>query len=82
MAANRAGVGHLPEAISAGTIGQLRNSALVDQAVADLRPLHLPSTFPEVFIRSNAGFDCILGNPPWEEATVEELGFWAPRFPG
>ena len=28
------------------------------------------------------GFDCILGNPPWEEATVEELGFWALRYPG
>lgn len=24
----------------------------------------------------------MVGNPPWEEATVEELGFWALRFPG
>ena len=38
--------------------------------------------FPEVFIRDRPGFDCILGNPPWEEATVEELGFWALRYPG
>jgi len=82
VAANRAGVSHLPEAIKADTIRQLRSSQLVDQAVADLQPLHLPSTFPEVFIRENPGFDCILGNPPWEEATVEELGFWALRFPG
>ncbi|MCB9404896.1 MAG: hypothetical protein H6519_10740 [Microthrixaceae bacterium] len=82
VAANRAGVGTLPEAIKADTIHDLRSSPLVGEAVTDLQPLHLPSAFPEVFIRENPGFDCILGNPPWEEATVEELGFWALRFPG
>lgn len=48
----------------------------------ELRALHFPIAFPEVFLRETPGFDCILGNPPWEEATVEELGFWALRFPG
>lgn len=48
----------------------------------DLKSLHFPVKFPEVFLRDRSGFDCILGNPPWEEATVEELGFWAARFPG
>jgi hypothetical protein len=47
-----------------------------------LRALHFPVAFPEVFLRERPGFDCILGNPPWEEATVEKLNFWALRFPG
>ena len=50
--------------------------------ISDLRPLHFPAAFPEVFARERPGFDCILGNPPFQEATVEELGFWALRFPG
>ena len=24
----------------------------------------------------------ILGNPPWQEATIEEHAFWARHFPG
>jgi hypothetical protein len=48
----------------------------------DLQALHFPIVFPEVFLRDRPGFDCILGNPPWEEATVEELGFFVLRQPG
>lgn len=44
--------------------------------------LHFPVAFPEVFLRDRPGFDALVGNPPWEEATVEKLGFWALRFPG
>lgn len=54
----------------------------VADIISDLRPLHFPAAFPEVFVRESPGFDCILGNPPFEEAMVEELGFWALRFPG
>lgn len=45
-------------------------------------PLHFPIAFPEVFLRDRAGFDVILGNPPWEEATIEEDRFWARYQPG
>ena len=48
----------------------------------ELRSLHFPLVFPEVFLRRKSGFDCILGNPPWEKLHVEEHGFWALRFPG
>jgi hypothetical protein len=41
-----------------------------------LQPAHLPYLFPEVFLRENPGFDVLLGNPPWEEITVEENKFW------
>jgi hypothetical protein len=48
----------------------------------DLNALHVPIAFPEVFLREPAGFDCILGNPPWEKLQVERHHFWALRFPG
>lgn len=51
-------------------------------ALAPLNPLHFPVAFPEVFLRSRPGFDVILGNPPWQEATIEEHAFWARHFPG
>lgn len=47
-----------------------------------LNPIHFPIVFPEVFLRKRAGFDVILGNPPWEEATVEEDRFWTRYQPG
>lgn len=47
-----------------------------------LSPLHFPIAFPEVFLRERPGFDVILGNPPWQEATVEKHAFWARHFPG
>jgi hypothetical protein len=45
-------------------------------------PLHFPAAFPEVFDSENAGFDVILGNPPWEKAKIETHEFWARHFPG
>ena len=56
--------------------------AVARQALDGLHPLHFPIAFPEVFLRDRPGFDVIVGNPPWEEATVEELAFWARHFPG
>jgi len=52
------------------------------KALLGLEPLHFPIAFPEVFLRSRPGFDVIVGNPPWQEATVEEHAFWARHFPG
>jgi hypothetical protein len=52
------------------------------EALGELRPSHFPIAFPEVFLRERAGFDVIIGNPPWQEATVEEDAFWARHSPG
>ncbi len=54
----------------------------VNQALKHTHVLHFPVAFPEVFLRDRPGFDVILGNPPWKEATVEEHAFWARHFPG
>lgn len=52
------------------------------KAFTDIEPFHFPIAFPEVFSGENPGFDVIIGNPPWEEAMVEEDSFWARHFPG
>lgn len=52
------------------------------QLLAENAPFHFPIAFPEVFLRDRPGFDVILGNPPWEEITLEEKGFWTRFFPG
>jgi hypothetical protein len=54
----------------------------VVEAISRLNPAHFPYLFPEVFIRDNAGFDVLLGNPPWEEPIVAEHKFWNRFFPG
>ena len=46
------------------------------------RFLHWPLEFPGVFHRERPGFDVVVGNPPWNEITVEELAFYALRDPG
>ena len=44
--------------------------------------LHWPLAFPQVFSRERPGFDVVVGNPPWEEVTIEELSFYAMYRPG
>ena len=46
------------------------------------RFFHWPLEFPHVFHRERPGFDVVVGNPPWNEVTVEELAFFALREPG
>ena len=41
--------------------------------------LHWPFTFVEVM--AQGGFDCVLGNPPWEKPHVEDSKWFAPCVP-
>ena len=43
---------------------------------------HWPLEFPTVFHAQHPGFHVVVGNPPWNEITVEELAFYALREPG
>ena len=54
----------------------------VREALDLLRPAHFPVLFPEVFLRSEPGFDVLIGNPPWEEVVFDEPRFWARFSPG
>ena len=56
-----------------------RTSDILDKARSaahEHRFLHWPLAFPRVFTRPRPGFDAVIGNPPWEEVTVERLGFF------
>ena len=55
---------------------------LAHEILEPLTPVHLPISFPEVFMGRYKGFNVILGNPPWEEAVVNEDKFWARYEPG
>jgi hypothetical protein len=82
IVAERLGHAEVPLTLDEAHLLDAVEQSNVRKTVDELGALHFPIAFPEVFIRQRSGFDCILGNPPWEEATVEELGFWALRFPG
>ncbi len=82
IVAARQGAAALPTAFDEADIAANPDLTAAVRLGEQLDTLHFPIAFPEVFLRDRGGFDCILGNPPWEEATVEELGFWAARYPG
>ena len=59
---------------------------LVEDTLAEVRRIanehrffHWHLEFPEVF--ADGGFDCVLGNPPWEVMTLNEMEFFAFRAP-
>lgn len=47
------------------------------QACSEARVFHWPLAFPQVF--AQGGFDCVLGNPPWERIKLQEEEFFATR---
>lgn len=46
-------------------------------ACTEAHVLHWPLAFPQVF--ASGGFDCVLGNPPWERIKLQEEEFFATR---
>lgn len=69
------------------TLESLRESQPVDKvlvervqrAATEYRFFHYHLEFPEVF--NNGGFDCLLGNPPWEKIKLQEKEYFAPIQP-
>lgn len=45
----------------------------------DARVFHWPLRFAHIF--GHGGFDCVLGNPPWERIKLQEQEFFAAREP-
>jgi hypothetical protein len=82
LIATRLGKTSRPEDYSPATIADYKELNEARQVCADLQSLHFPVAFPEVFLRDNPGFDCVVGNPPWEEIVVEEIRFWNSHAPG
>jgi len=56
-------------------VTQAERLARATQRARDARVLHWPLAFVQVFRRG--GFDCVLGNPPWERIKLQEEEFFA-----
>lgn len=48
----------------------------IEKNAQEYKFFHWEIEFPEVFLRSNRGFDCVLGNPPWEAVVLKEKEFF------
>ncbi len=57
---------------------QQQRQAATDACV-QARVFHWPLAFPQVF--AGGGFDCVLGNPPWERIKLQEEEFFSIRHP-
>ena len=82
ITAHRAGACDLPENFDEEVLIRMCQAEAVTDAVNALVPLHFPTAFPEVFVRDRPGFDCLLGNPPWESVVVAEHVWWGIHLPG
>lgn len=56
------------------------NSLISDTAV-DPHSLDWQKKFSDVFSRQNPGFDCVIGNPPWERITLKNREFFDTSAP-
>lgn len=65
---------------------------MVKQLASDYAWFHWHLEFPDVFVSAewipdsastgwDGGFDCVLGNPPWERIKLQEKEFFAARSP-
>ena len=82
ITAHRSGACALPEHFDETVFIRVSGQPAVTEAVDSLAPLHFPAAFPEVFLRDRPGFDCLLGNPPWEKVKVEKKIWWGKHIPG
>ncbi len=51
-------------------------NSLISDPTVDSRALDWQKIFSDVFSRSNPGFDCVIGNPPWERIKLQEREFF------
>ncbi len=68
-----------PHRLADSTHPQHAAVAAARAACKQARVLHWPLAFAQVF--AAGGFDCVLGNPPWERIKLQEEEFFATRHP-
>ena len=83
VAAHRAGACDLPVNFDPSVMERIASGDEVRGAVGELKPVHFPAVFPEVFRREGrSGFDCLIGNPPWEKVVADREVWWGMHLPG
>jgi hypothetical protein len=58
-----------------------RESGNPDEIRQQINPLNWQKQFPDIFSRPNPGFDCVIGNPPWERIKLQEREFFDTSAP-
>lgn len=53
----------------------------IRELAEEFRFFHWFLEFPDVFQRESKGFDCLMGNPPWERIKLQEKEFFEVRSP-
>lgn len=71
-----------PVSVDEESIRAAAQAAGAQATAEEVAALHFPVAFPEVFLRDRPGFDCLLGNPPWDKVLYEPQQFWVTRLPG
>jgi hypothetical protein len=56
-------------------------NSLISDPQIDPLALDWHKAFPDVFARPNPGFDCVIGNPPWERMKLQEREFFDTSAP-
>ena len=83
ITANRAGACTLPLTLDDSKITLQWQRPEIQLALKRFRPIHFPAVFPEVFLRGDySGFDCLIGNPPWDKLVVNREIWWGRLLPG
>jgi hypothetical protein len=66
--------------VTAGSVDS-RTVEMVKSLADENSFFHWHLEFPDVFYRNWPGFDCVLGNPPWERIKLQEKEFFEGRDP-
>ncbi|MDD5327132.1 MAG: N-6 DNA methylase [Phycisphaerae bacterium] len=56
-------------------------NSLISESSIDPRALDWQKKLPDIFSRPNPGFDCVIGNPPWERMKLQEREFFDTSAP-
>jgi hypothetical protein len=70
--------GHLNDLAGGGSL-PAELAAETERLARQYQFFHWHLAFPEVF--AQGGFDCVLGNPPWERVKIQEKEWFAERSP-